>query len=49
MFRALLAYHQEELHKRHLVYYVRVMQVGCTSYTPFLVQPTDITRTQYIK
>jgi hypothetical protein len=29
MFRALLAYSQEVLHKRHLVYCVRVMSVGC--------------------
>jgi hypothetical protein len=30
MFRALLAHPQEELHKQHLVYCVRVMSVGCT-------------------
>jgi hypothetical protein len=30
MFRALLAHLQEALHKRHLVYCVRVMSVGCT-------------------
>jgi hypothetical protein len=30
MFRALLSYPQEVLYKRHLVYYVRVMSVGCT-------------------
>jgi hypothetical protein len=30
MFRALLAYLQEALHKRHLVYCVRVMSVDCT-------------------
>jgi hypothetical protein len=30
MFRALLADPQEALHKRHLVYCVRVMSVGCT-------------------
>jgi hypothetical protein len=29
MFPALLAYPQELLHKRHLVYCVRVMSVGC--------------------
>jgi hypothetical protein len=38
MFRALLAHPQEVLHKLHLVYS-----------TPVLVQPTDITRTQYAK
>jgi hypothetical protein len=30
MFRALLAHPQEVLYKRHLVYCVRVMSVGCT-------------------
>jgi hypothetical protein len=30
MFRALLADPQEVLHKRHLIYCVRVMSVGCT-------------------
>jgi hypothetical protein len=30
MFRALLAQPQEALHKRHLLYCVRVMSVGCT-------------------
>jgi hypothetical protein len=30
MFRVLLAHPQEALHKRHLVYCVRVMSVGCT-------------------
>jgi hypothetical protein len=30
MFRALLVHPQEVLHKRHLVYCVRVMSVGCT-------------------
>jgi hypothetical protein len=30
MFRASLAHPQEALHKRHLVYCVRVMSVGCT-------------------
>jgi hypothetical protein len=30
MFRALLAHPQEALHKRHVVYCVRVMSVGCT-------------------
>jgi hypothetical protein len=29
MFRALLAYLQEALHKRHYVYCVHVMSVGC--------------------
>jgi hypothetical protein len=29
MFRALLAHPQEALHKRHLVYCVRIMSVGC--------------------
>jgi hypothetical protein len=30
MFRELHAHHQEALHKRHLVYCVCVMSVGCT-------------------
>jgi hypothetical protein len=30
MFRALIAHSQEVLNKRHLVYCVRVMSVGCT-------------------
>jgi hypothetical protein len=29
MFRALLALPQEALHKRHLVYCLRIMSVGC--------------------
>jgi hypothetical protein len=29
MFRALLDHPQEVLHKRHLVYCVRIMSVGC--------------------
>jgi hypothetical protein len=29
MFRALLAHPQEVLHKRHLVYCLRIMSVGC--------------------
>jgi hypothetical protein len=58
MFRALLA--QPALHKRYLVYCVRVMSVVVRSRTKatefvcyaswlHLVQPTDITRTQYTK
>jgi hypothetical protein len=30
MFRELLSHPQEVLHKRHFVYYVRVMSVDCT-------------------
>jgi hypothetical protein len=54
MFRALLAYPQEALHKRHLVYCLR-MSVVCTKFevelvsTLILVQLTDILRTQYTK
>jgi hypothetical protein len=51
MFRALLAHLQEALHKRHLVYCVRVMSVGCTiigaELQPWCSQLT--TRTQYTK
>jgi hypothetical protein len=32
MFRALLAHPQEAIHKRQLVYCVRVMSVGCYQY-----------------
>jgi hypothetical protein len=35
MFRALLALPQEALHKRHLVYCVRVTLVGCTIRTQY--------------
>jgi hypothetical protein len=49
MFRALLAHPQDTPHKRHLVCCVRVMLVGCTRIEVGLVQPTDITRTQYTK
>jgi hypothetical protein len=60
MFRALLANSQEALHKRQLVYCVRVISVGCyqdwsgtgvsdISSTPNLGQPTDITHTHYTK
>jgi hypothetical protein len=51
MFRALLAHPQEVLHKRPLVYCVRVMSVDCYqnwSGTEFHSNP-DITRTQYTK
>jgi hypothetical protein len=47
MFRTLLGHSQEALHKRHLVYCVRVMSVGCIRIK--VVQLTDITRTQYTK
>jgi hypothetical protein len=67
MFRAVLAHPQEVLHKRQLVYWVRVVSwlhqdwsapqyTKCHCASPpedkqssFLVQPTDITRTQYTK
>jgi hypothetical protein len=39
MFRALLAHPQEALHKRHLVYCVRVMSVGCTRINPGASMP----------
>jgi hypothetical protein len=39
MFRALLAHPQEVLHKRHLVYCVRFMSVGCTRIGMELVSP----------
>jgi hypothetical protein len=49
MFRALLAHPQEALHKRRLVYCVRVMSVGCYQGWSKTPQPTDMTRTQYTK
>jgi hypothetical protein len=42
MFRALLAHLKEALHKRHLVYCVRIISVGCYqdwSGTPFHSNP----------
>jgi hypothetical protein len=45
MFRALRAHPQDSLHKRHLLYCVRIMSVGCVT----VPQPTDIIRTQYTK
>jgi hypothetical protein len=46
MFLALLTHPQEALHKRHLVYCVPVMSVGC--YQDWS-GTTDITRMQYTK
>jgi hypothetical protein len=37
MFRALLACPQEAPHKRHLVYCVRIMSVGCATITVSLL------------
>jgi hypothetical protein len=37
MFRALLAYPQEALHKRHLVYCTRIMSVGGGTVAVFLI------------
>jgi hypothetical protein len=37
MFRALLAHPQEALHKRHLVYCVRIMSVGCATIAVSLI------------
>jgi hypothetical protein len=42
LFRALLAHPQEALHKRQLA-------APGLEFTPVLVQPTDVTRTQYTK
>jgi hypothetical protein len=52
IFRALFAHPQEALHKRHLIYCVRIMSVGCYqgwSRTAIVAQPTDIIHTQYTK
>jgi hypothetical protein len=48
MFRALLVHPQKVLNKRHLVYCVRAMYQDWSA-APVLVQPTDITSTQYTK
>jgi hypothetical protein len=39
MFRALLAHPQEALYKRHLLYCVRLMSVGCTRIEVELTSP----------
>jgi hypothetical protein len=44
MFWASLSHPQVVLHKRHLVYCVRVMSVGCAMIA-MTAQPTDITHT----
>jgi hypothetical protein len=40
MFRALLAHPWQALHKRHLVYCVRVISIGCTKIEAFRSQLT---------
>jgi hypothetical protein len=47
MFRALLDHPQEVLHKRHLVYCVRVISVGCIRIEAST--SANITHTQYTK
>jgi hypothetical protein len=53
MFRALITHPQEALHKRYLVYCVRIMSVSvlwhCSSETATVTKPTDIIGIQYIK
>jgi hypothetical protein len=46
-FRAILAELQDALHKRHVVYFVPVISVGCIRIVVELVQPADITCKQY--
>jgi hypothetical protein len=41
MFRTLVAHPQEALHKRHLVYCVRVMSVGKLPSAVFATPPED--------
>jgi hypothetical protein len=41
MFGALLSHPQEVLHKRHLVYFVRIMSVGCGTVAFFSAPPED--------
>jgi hypothetical protein len=42
MFRELLPHPQEVLHKRHFVYYVRIMSVGCGTVAVKLVFQTPV-------
>jgi hypothetical protein len=49
MFQALLAHPKEVLHKRHLVYFVRVMSVGCTRIGVELVSQTKFCVHIYLK
>jgi hypothetical protein len=49
MFQALLAHPQVVLHKRQLVYCVRVMSVGCTRIEVELINQRDVLFTQFIK
>jgi hypothetical protein len=46
MFRALLSHPQEVLNTRLLVYYVRVMSVGCTRIGVELIYPYNMTHGQ---
>src|SRR5215510_6320883 len=48
MFRALLAHPQEALHKRHLVYCVCIMSVGCGT-VAVLLQPCHSQLTLYTR
>jgi hypothetical protein len=48
MFRALLAHPQGTLHKRHLVYCVRIMSVGCGR-VAFSLQPCHSQLTLYAR
>jgi hypothetical protein len=49
VFRALLAHPQEALYRWNLVYCMRVVSWLHQDWSGILVQPTDITRTQYTK
>jgi hypothetical protein len=42
MFRALLAHPQEALHKRHLLYSVHIMSVGCGGTVAVQLQPCNV-------
>jgi hypothetical protein len=48
MFRALLAYPQEVLHKRHLVHCMRFMSVGCTRVGVLILRRRYTNSTWYI-
>jgi hypothetical protein len=43
MFRSLHAHPQEALHKRHLVYFLRIMSVGTVAFVVVSLQPCQLT------
>jgi hypothetical protein len=49
MFRALLSHHQKALHKRHLVYCVRIMQFHCNGGIAILDYKHAIYQVQFVQ